>query len=317
MKTSATNLITLSGGIGGAKLCFGLHKILEPDKLRIIANTGDDFLYLGFYISPDLDTLVYTLAGLNNKETGWGRDDETWKTHNVLGELGADNWFKLGDKDLALHLHRSKALRNGKTLTSITEDISERFHLKSKILPMSDHMVQTVLNTDKGVLSFQEYFVKESNQPQIQNISFESKNPEPTAEVIESLNDPELSGILIAPSNPYLSIDPILSIDKIKQSIMKSQKPRIAVSPLIGGDSVKGPTAKIMSEMDLEVNVLTIANHYENLIDGLIIDNTDEEYAQAIESSGIKVKISNILMNDNDDKIRLAQEALEFLSELN
>jgi len=317
MKTSATNLITLSGGIGGAKLCFGLHKILEPDKLRIIANTGDDFLYLGFYISPDLDTLVYTLAGVNNKESGWGRDDETWKTHNVLGELGADNWFKLGDKDLALHLHRSKALRNGKTLTSITADISERFHLTSKILPMSDHMVQTVLNTDKGVLSFQEYFVKESNQPQIQNISFESKHPEPTAEVIESLNDPELTGILIAPSNPYLSIDPILSIDKIKQSIMKSQKPRIAVSPLIGGDSVKGPTAKIMSEMSLEVNVLTIANHYENLIDGLIIDNTDEEYAQAIESCGIKVKISNILMNDNDDKIRLAQEALEFLSELN
>ncbi len=317
MKTSATNLITLSGGIGGAKLCFGLHKILEPDKLRIIANTGDDFLYLGFYISPDLDTLVYTLAGVNNKETGWGRDDETWKTHNVLGELGADNWFKLGDKDLALHLHRSKALRNGKTLTSITEDISERFHLTSKILPMSDHMVQTVLNTNKGVLSFQEYFVKESNQPQIQNISFESKHPEPTAEVMESLNDPELSGILIAPSNPYLSIDPILSIDKIKQSIMKSQKPRIAVSPLIGGDSVKGPTAKIMSEMGLEVNVLTIANHYKNLIDGLIIDNADEEYAQAIESCGIKVKISNILMNDYDDKIRLAQETLEFLSELN
>jgi len=317
MKTSASNLITLSGGIGGAKLCFGLNEILEPDKLKIIANTGDDFLYLGFYISPDLDTLIYTLAGVNNKETGWGRADETWKTHNVLGELGADNWFKLGDKDLALHLHRSKALRNGKTLTSITEDISQRFQLKSKIFPMSDHMVQTVLNTDKGVLSFQEYFVKESNQPPIQNISFESKHPEPTVEVMESLNDPELSGILIAPSNPYLSIDPILSIDKIKQSIMKSEKPRIAVSPLIGGDSVKGPTAKIMSEMGLEVNVLTIANHYENLIDGLIIDNTDEEYAQAIESCGIKVKISNILMNDNNDKTRLAQEALEFLSDLN
>jgi len=313
---SDNNLIAISGGIGGAKLCYGLDQILQPERLRVIANTGDDFLYLGFYISPDIDTLIYTLAGVNNKETGWGREDETWKTHNVLGELGADNWFKLGDKDLALHLHRSKALKNGETLTSITQDIAERFKLKNIILPMSDHIIQTVVDTDKGSMPFQEYFVKESTTPKVREISFESKHPKTTKEVLEAINDPELSGFLIAPSNPYLSIDPILSIDKIKQTIMQSNKPRVAVSPIIGRDSVKGPTAKIMQEMGLEVNVMTIANHYENLIDGLIIDNTDEEYIQAIESFGIKVKVTNILMHDNDDKTRLAEEAIEFLNEL-
>ncbi len=313
---SDNNLIAISGGIGGAKLCYGLDQILQPEQLRVIANTGDDFLYLGFYISPDIDTLIYTLAGVNNKETGWGREDETWKTHNVLGELGADNWFKLGDKDLALHLHRSKALKNGETLTSITQDIAERFKLKNIILPMSDHIIQTVVDTDKGSMPFQEYFVKESTTPKVREISFESKHPKTTKEVLEAINDPELSGFLIAPSNPYLSIDPILSIDKIKQTIMHSNKPRVAVSPIIGRDSVKGPTAKIMQEMGLEVNVMTIANHYENLIDGLIIDNTDEEYIQAIESFGIKVKVTNILMHDNDDKTRLAEEAIEFLNEL-
>ena len=313
---SDKNFIALSGGIGGAKLCFGLNQILEPKQLQVIANTGDDFLYLGFYISPDIDTLIYTLAGINNKEEGWGRADETWKTHNVLGQLGADNWFKLGDKDLALHLHRSKAMRNGETLTSITQDIAERFEIGSKILPMSNHMIQTILHTEKGLLSFQDYFVKEANKPKIKKISFKSKHPETTKEVLEAINDPGLTGFLIAPSNPYLSVDPILSIDKIKQTIMESNKPRIAVSPIIGEDSVKGPTSKIMKEMGLEVNVTTIAKHYENLIDGLIIDNTDEEYVQAIESSGIKVKVSNILMNNNDDKIRLAEEAIEFLNEL-
>ena len=313
---SDNNLIALSGGIGGAKLCFGLNQILEPKQLRVIANTGDDFLYLGFYISPDIDTLTYTLAGVNNKETGWGRDDETWKTHNVLGQLGADNWFKLGDKDLALHLHRSKALRNGETLTSVTQDIAERFKIGSTILPMSNHLIQTILDTDKGSMPFQDYFVKESNKPKIREISFKSKHPEATKEVLEAINDPGLTGFLIAPSNPYLSVDPILSIDKIKQTIMQSKKPRVAVSPIIGGNSVKGPTAKIMEEMGLEVSVMTIANHYENLIDGLIIDNADEEYIQAIESSGIKVKVSNILMHDNDDKTRLAEEAIEFLNEL-
>ncbi len=313
---SDNNLIAISGGIGGAKLCYGLDQILQPEQLRVIANTGDDFLYLGFYISPDIDTLIYTLAGVNNKETGWGREDETWKTHNVLGELGADNWFKLGDKDLALHLHRSKALKNGETLTSITQDIAERFKLKNIILPMSDHIIQTVVDTDKGSMPFQEYFVKESTTPKVREISFESKHPKTTKEVLEAINDPELSGFLIAPSNPYLSIDPILSIDKIKQTLMQSNKPRVAVSPIIGRDSVKGPTAKIMQEMGLEVNVMTIANHYENLIDGLIIDNTDEEHIQAIESSGIRVKVTNILMHDNDDKTRLAEEAIEFLNEL-
>ena len=309
-------IIALSGGVGGAKLCLGLHQICEPEELYFIANTGDDFLYLGFYISPDVDTLVYTLAGVNNTKTGWGRTDETWKTHNVLGELGADNWFKLGDKDLALHLYRSKALRNGEGLTSITQDIANRFHIKATVLPMSDHMIQTVIDTNKGLLSFQEYFVKQASKPKIKSISFKSNNPEPTAEVTETLMDPDLKGIIICPSNPYLSIDPILSIEKIRRSIAESKKPRVAVSPLINGQSVKGPTTKIMDELGLEANVLTIAQHYKDYVDGIVIDTSDQGYIGQIESMGIHVKLSNIMMNNDDDKKRVAEDVINFIDHI-
>jgi len=309
-------IIALSGGVGGAKLCLGLHQIYAPEELYFITNTGDDFLYLGFYIAPDVDTLVYTLAGINNTETGWGRADETWKTHNVLGELGADNWFKLGDKDLALHLHRSKALRNGERLTSITQDIANRFHLKATVLPMSDHMIQTVVDTNKGLLSFQEYFVKQASKPKIKNISFKSKNPEPSAEVTEILMDPDLRGIVICPSNPYLSIDPILSIEKIRQSITESKRPRVAVSPIINGQSVKGPTTKIMDELGLEANVLTIAQHYKDYIDGIVIDTSDQDYVGQIESMGIQVKLSEIMMNNDDDKKRVAEDVIHFIDHI-
>ena len=309
-------IIALSGGIGGAKLGLGLHQIYAPEELYFITNTGDDFLYLGFYIAPDVDTLVYTLAGVNNTETGWGRADETWKTHNVLGELGADNWFKLGDKDLALHLHRSKALRNGERLTSITQDIANRFHLKATVLPMSDHMIQTVVDTNKGLLSFQEYFVKQASKPKIKNISFKSKNPEPSAEVTEILMDPGLKGIVICPSNPYLSIDPILSIEKIRQSITESKRPRVAVSPIINGQSVKGPTTKIMNELGLEANVLTIAQHYKDYIDGIVIDTSDQDYVGQIESMGIQVKLSEIMMNNDDDKKRVAEDVIHFIDHI-
>ena len=309
-------IIALSGGIGGAKLGLGLHQICAPEELYFITNTGDDFLYLGFYIAPDVDTLVYTLAGVNNTETGWGRADETWKTHNVLGELGADNWFKLGDKDLALHLHRSKALRNGERLTSITQDIANRFHLKANVLPMSDQMIQTIIDTNKGLLSFQEYFVKQASAPKIESISFKSKNPEPSAEVTEILTDPDLKGIVICPSNPYLSIDPILSIEKIRQSITESKRPSIAVSPIIDGQSVKGPTKKIMEELGLKVNVLTIAEHYKNCIDGIVIDHLDQGYAGEIESMGIHVKLSEIMMNNDDDKKRVAEDVINFIDQI-
>ena len=256
------------------------------------------------------------MAGVNNTKTGWGRTDETWKTHNVLGELGADNWFKLGDKDLALHLYRSKALRNGEGLTSITQDIANRFHIKATVLPMSDHMIQTVIDTNKGLLSFQEYFVKQASKPKIKSISFKSKNPEPTAEVTETLMDPDLKGIIICPSNPYLSIDPILSIEKIRRSIAESKKPRVAVSPLINGQSVKGPTTKIMDELGLEANVLTIAQHYKDYVDGIVIDTSDQGYIGQIESMGIHVKLSNIMMNNDDDKKRVAEDVINFIDHI-
>jgi len=309
-------IIALSGGVGGAKLCLGLYQICEPQELHFITNTGDDFLYLGFYISPDVDTLLYTLAGINNTKTGWGRADETWKTHNVLGELGAENWFKLGDKDLVVHLHRSIELRNGERLTSILQDIANRFHIKATVLPMSDHMIQTVIDTNRGIFSFQEYFVKQASKPRINGISFKSKNPEPSAEVTKILMDPDLKGIIICPSNPYLSIDPILSIEKIRQSIVESKKPRVAVSPIINGQSVKGPTTKIMDELGLKANVLTIAQHYKEYIDGIVIDTSDQGYIGQIESMGIHVKLSNIMMNNDDDKKRVAEDVINFIDHI-
>ena len=217
MKYPDTKIVALCGGIGGSKLALGLNNVLDQKNLSIITNTGDDFLYLGFYICPDIDTVIYTLAGVNNKETGWGREDETWETLDVLEELGADTWFQLGDKDLALHLFRSKEKRNGELLTTITRKITNKFGLKTNVLPMSNHPVQTFLETEDGEMSFQDYFVKNKCKPKVKNILFKSKKPVATDAVKRSLMDKNLDGIIFCPSNPYLSIDPILSINRIRK----------------------------------------------------------------------------------------------------
>ena len=316
MKYPDTKIVALCGGIGGSKLALGLNNILDQKNLSIITNTGDDFLYLGFYICPDIDTVIYTLAGVNNKETGWGREDETWKTLDVLEELGADTWFQLGDKDLGLHLFRSKEKRNGELLTTITRRITNKFRLKTNVLPMSNHPVQTFLETEDGEMSFQDYFVKNKCKPKVKNILFKSKKPVATDAVKRSLMDKNLDGIVFCPSNPYLSIDPILSIDRIRKLIENQKKPRIAISPIVGHDSVKGPTSKLMKEMGVEVSSLSIAKHYKGLIDGIIIDHEDEKEAQKIREMGIEVKLSKIIVETLEEKMRLAKESLEFIKEI-
>ena len=223
-------ILALSGGVGGAKLCRGLDQITDKDELVIIANTGDDFLYLGFYISPDIDTLIYTLSGENNIETGWGRTDETWKAHNVMGELGADNWFKLGDKDLEMHVYRSKEIQNGTSLTEITQKVSKIWNINSKILPMSNHSVKTIIESDICTLSFQEYFVKKKCMPKVESITFKNKKAKTSQIILDEMNDKNLTAIVFAPSNPYLSIDPILSLSEIKTFLHTSSTPVIAVS---------------------------------------------------------------------------------------
>ena len=316
MKYPDTKIVALCGGIGGAKLALGLNNALDQKNLSIITNTGDDFLYLGFYICPDIDTVIYTLAGVNNKETGWGREDETWKTLDVLEELGADTWFQLGDKDLALHLFRSKEKRNGELLTTITRRITNKFRLKTNVLPMSNHPVQTFLETEDGEMSFQDYFVRNKCKPKVKNILFKSKKPVATDAVKRSLMDKNLDGIVFCPSNPYLSIDPILSIDRIRKLIENQKKPRIAISPIVGHDSVKGPTSKLMKEMGVEVSSLSIAKHYKGLIDGIVIDHEDEKEAQKIREMGIEVKLSKIIVETEEEKMRLAKESLEFIKEI-
>ena len=238
---------------------------------------------------------------MNNTETGWGREDETWKTLDVLEELGADTWFQLGDKDLALHLFRSKEKRNGELLTTITRRITNKFRLKTNVLPMSNHPVQTFLETEDGEMSFQDYFVKNKCKPKVKNILFKSKKPVATDAVKRSLMDKNLDGIIFCPSNPYLSIDPILSINRIRKLIENQKKPRIAISPIVGHDSVKGPTSKLMKEMGVEVSSLSIAKHYKGLIDGIIIDHEDEKEAQKIREMGIEVKLSKIIVETEEE----------------
>jgi LPPG:FO 2-phospho-L-lactate transferase len=316
MKYPDSKIVALCGGVGGSKLALGLNEILDQKNLSIITNTGDDFLYLGFYICPDIDTVIYTLAGINNPENGWGRKNETWKTLDVLKELGADTWFKLGDKDLAVHLFRSKEKRNGILLTTITRKISNKFGLRTNILPMSNHMVHTTLDTNIGEISFQDYFVRRKCEPVVKNIIFKSKKPVATDAVNRALKAQDLNGLVICPSNPYLSIDPILSIPRIKKLIQNLKKPRIAISPIVDGDSIKGPTSKIMQEMGIEVSSSSIAKHYQGLIDGIIIDQSDEAQVNNIEKMGIQVKLANIIVKTKTEKNKLAQESLEFLDEI-
>ena len=309
-------ILALSGGVGGAKLCRGLDQITDKDELVIIANTGDDFLYLGFYICPDIDTLIYTLAGENNIETGWGRMDETWKAHNIMGDLGADNWFKLGDKDLEMHVYRSKEIKNGTSLTEVTQKVSEIWNINSKILPMSNHSIKTIIKSDIGILSFQEYFVKKQCIPKIESITFKQKKAKASQTILDELNDNNLAAIIFAPSNPYLSIDPILSLSEIKNFLHTSSTPVIAVSPVIDGQAIKGPTTKIMTELGVEPSAVSIAKHYDGLIDGLILDVLDQNLVSQVEEIGIKTKVMDTIMQNDSDKAQLAQGVLDFAQEI-
>ena len=272
----ATEVITLTGGIGGAKLALGLARVLRSGALTCIVNTGDDFVHLGLHVSPDLDTTLYTLAGCADPERGWGRRDETWTFMRALAELGGESWFQLGDGDLALHVERTRRLAAGETLSAIIDDARRRLGVATQLLPMSDDAVRTRVHSADATLAFQEYFVKLQAAPAVRSIDFEGA---PAARmpqgVLEALGSPHLRAIIICPSNPYLSVDPILAVPGIRQAIRASAAPVVAVSPLIGGRAVKGPTAKIMQELGIDTSPRAIADHYGELLDGLVIDEAD------------------------------------------
>ncbi len=308
----------LSGGVGGAKLVVGFDALLPPEQLNVIANTADDFEHLGLNISPDLDTLVYSLAGLANPATGWGIVDETFTAMESLERLGGATWFRLGDKDLATHLQRTTRLREGQSLTEVTQELCAALGVSLPLIPMSNDPVATRVHTDEGVLAFQEYFVKRQAEPVVSQLVFAGADTAKVAPAArDALSGQALQAVVLTPSNPYLSIDPILAVSGMRDLIKDAPAPVIAVSPIVGGKAIKGPTAKIMNELGLESSALAIAKHYHGLIDGLVIDTADAGLAEDIAALGITVCVADTVMTNIDSKKSLAAAVIEFAESLN
>lgn len=303
-------IIALAGGVGGAKLVKGLAKVIPNQNLSVIVNTGDDFEHFGLKISPDLDTVMYTLADLSNEVTGWGRKDESWRVFSELGNLSSENWFQLGDLDLATHMERTRLLATGATLTETTNAICKKYDCKTKIFPMTDSKISTRIVTEEyGDIPFQEYFVKYQWKPRIKNFYFDgmekAKLNSKTRSIIE-----ESDLVIICPSNPWVSIFPILSVDDLRTLI--SQKKCIAISPIIGNSAVKGPAAKMFEEMGVTPSALEVARLYKGLIDGFVLDKQNAQEYDAIKGWGIIPYVTDTLMVDDCSKERLAQEILDF-----
>ena len=302
-------VLALSGGVGGAKLALGLYRILPPDTLTIVANTGDDFEHLGLSISPDIDTLLYTLSGQSNAELGWGRQDETWTFMGALEKLGGETWFRLGDGDLATHVERTRRLAAGESLSAITDDFRRRFGIAVRLLPMSDDKVRTRLDTDRGKLDFQDYFVRLRCEPSVSRLEFAgSETARPHRDFLAALGDPGLRAVVICPSNPFISIDPILSIPGLREALRLCQAPVVAVSPIIGGKAVKGPTAKMMAELGLPVDAAAVAHHYRDILDLYIADESDRD---AVAQLDLPIVLTQTLMATLEDREALARTVLD------
>jgi LPPG:FO 2-phospho-L-lactate transferase len=301
-------VLALSGGVGGAKLVLGLSKVVPTGRLVVVANTGDDFEHLGLHVSPDIDTLLYTLAGFDNPETGWGRRDETWTFMAALDALGGETWFRLGDGDLATHVERTRRLKTGEPLSNIVADFSRRFRIAARILPMTDDAVRTRVLTSGGWLEFQRYFVEQQCQPEVRDFSFEgAASARPHPDFVAAISDPTLRAVVICPSNPFISVDPILALPGVRRALQNCAAPVIAVAPIIGGKAVKGPTAKMMTELGLRVSATEVARHYEDFLDGYVVDHTDASIAATLQIPTVTAKA---LMRSLADRENLARTAL-------
>lgn len=311
MKTlSNLNIVCLAGGVGGAKLAEGLAQILSSEKLSIIVNTGDDFAHLGLTICPDLDTVLYTLAHIANADTGWGRQAETWQVMAEIAQLNGPDWFRLGDKDLALHLTRAQLLNEGQSLTAVTRHLCQAFHIAAEILPMSDQPAPTHIQTDEGLLPFQTWFVQKKWQPVVQEVIL-PEAVHASAQVAKRLEKADI--VLIAPSNPFVSIDPILNVYPIREMVMDLPQAVIAVSPIIGDSAVKGPAAKMMKERGLVVSATAVAQYYGDLLDGFVYDTAD---TMPVTLANTATFSTNTLMKNSDDRRRVAQEVLTFAQQI-
>jgi LPPG:FO 2-phospho-L-lactate transferase len=305
-----TKILAITGGVGGAKLALGLSKVLEPNELMFAVNTGDDFEHLGLHISPDIDSLTYALAEENNPDTGWGRRGETWHFIDSLEALGGEAWFRLGDKDLALHMLRTQHLKSGASLTEATRIIADALGLAHTIAPMSDDPVRTVVHTDQGSLPFQHYFVREQCAPKVTGFEFDG--------IGSAVVNPKISGwlagcdgVVICPSNPYVSVDPVLALPGFSELL--AGIPIVAVSPIVGGLAIKGPAAKMMQELNVPASATAVAVHYADLIDGFVLDATDAAEASTIE---IPTLVTNTIMKSLGDRMGLARTTLDFLYRL-
>ena len=307
--------LALAGGVGGAKLALGLARILPPARLAIVVNTGDDEQFHGLHISPDLDTMCYTLSGWYNPATGWGIADDTFETLAMLQRLGADTWFNLGDRDFAMHIRRTELLRSGATLSEVTADLTARLGIRHRIIPMSDQPVRTMLDTDAGTMAMQEYFVKHRAAPAVQGIRYAgAAAAKPSPGFADALRDADC--IIICPSNPYLSVAPILAVPGVRDAIAGHSAPRLAVSPIVGGDAVRGPAGKIMAELGRAVSAVGVAREYQGICDTLLLDTRDAALSDAVRAAGIEPAVTDTIMQTDNDKIALAQTTLRLAGQL-
>ena len=312
-------VLALAGGVGGAKLADGLAQALNPGELTVVVNTGDDFDHLGLRICPDLDTVCYTLAGIANPITGWGRAGETWNALNSLAELGGPTWFRIGDRDLGTHLERTALLREGQSLTSITRKFCQIWGVKHTVLPMSDEPVRTMVFSDEGELEFQDYFVRRQCRPHVSGFHFNSVEASlPAPGVLKAVTEASL--VVFCPSNPWVSIDPILSVPGVRSELrsnLDKGKPVIAVSPIIGGQTVKGPAAKMYEELGVQPSALAVGQHYGafqmgGLLTGFVLDRIDAGQDTSLAELGVQTLVTDTIMHNSEDRLRLANEILQF-----
>lgn len=308
--------LAISGGVGGAKLALGLSRLLPPDELTIIGNTGDDFDHLGLKICPDLDTVMYTLSELSNRELGWGQAGETWQFLEALERLGGESWFRLGDRDMATHIQRTTLLQEGQSLSEVTKALCQALGIDHPVVPMSDDPVATRVNVTTGeTLAFQHYFVRDRCKPQVTGFEFSGlATARPAPGFLAALTS--ASAIVICPSNPFVSVDPVLKLPGIEAAFSQQRAPVIAVSPIIGGEAIKGPAAKMMAELGMPQTALAVARHYAGRIDGFVIDKADAAMVSDIEALGMQCLVTQTLMISLEDRVQLATDCLEFAAQM-
>jgi LPPG:FO 2-phospho-L-lactate transferase len=301
-------VVALSGGVGGAKLALGLSRVLPAEELLVVCNTADDFEHLGLCISPDIDTVMYTLAGVANPELGWGRGDETWSFMETLDTLGGATWFRLGDRDLAVHVERTRRLRAGESLSAITADVCTRLGVAPRVVPMSDDPVHTRLRTEEGWIDFQDYFVRQRCEPVVHEVAFHgAATARMQPDFLAALTDPQLKAVVICPSNPFISIEPILAVPGVREALAGCAAPVVAVSPLIGGRAIKGPTAKMMAELGTAPSAGGVARRYDDLLDGYVCDFADMDQVAGISA---RVTLAQTMMTTLADREALARTVL-------